>query len=145
MIVTDDEELARVCRSLRNQGRGEMGAWLEHERLGFNYRMDEMSAALGVSQISRLDQILARRAAVAAMYTERLAGLEWVRPPVVRPEVEMSWFVYVVLLDSGHRPRRRHRAACRAGSAVTGVLLANPPAAVHPRTVRDSRRHAPRD
>ncbi len=79
MIVTDDEELARVCRSLRNQGRGEMGAWLEHERLGFNYRMDELSAALGVSQIGRLDTFLAKRADVARMYTERLAGLDWVR------------------------------------------------------------------
>lgn len=98
MIVTDDEELACLCRSLRNQGRGEMGAWLEHERLGFNYRMDEMSAALGVSQISRLDQILTKRDAVARMYTERLDGTEWVRTPVVRPDVEMSWFVYVVTL-----------------------------------------------
>ena len=101
MIVTDDEELASLCRSLRNQGRGDMGAWLEHERLGFNYRMDEMSAALGVSQISRLPELLDKRARVAAMYTERLAGLDWVRPPIVRPHVEMSWFVYVVLLSEG--------------------------------------------
>jgi perosamine synthetase len=98
MIVTDDEELARVCRSLRNQGRSEMGPWLEHERLGFNYRMDELSAALGVSQIARLDTILAKRARVAEMYTERLADLDWVRPPVVRDDVTMSWFVYVVQL-----------------------------------------------
>jgi dTDP-4-amino-4,6-dideoxygalactose transaminase len=98
MIVTDDQDLARLCRSLRNQGRGEMGAWLEHERLGFNYRMDEMSAALGLSQIKRLDGILAKRAHVAAMYTQRLSGLEWARPPVVRPDVEMSWFVYAVQL-----------------------------------------------
>jgi perosamine synthetase len=98
MILTDDEHLASLCRSLRNQGRGEMGAWLEHERLGFNYRMDEMSAALGVSQISRLTELLDRRTRVAAMYTKRLAGSDWVRPPVVRPHVVMSWFVYVVLL-----------------------------------------------
>ena len=101
MIVTDDEELARTCRSLRNQGRSEMGAWLQHEQLGYNYRMDEMSAALGVSQIKRLDTFLAKRAHVAAMYTERLAGFEWVRPPVVRDDVEMSWFVYVVQLARG--------------------------------------------
>jgi perosamine synthetase len=100
-IVTDDEELASLCRSLRNQGRGKMGSWLHHERLGFNYRMDELSAALGVSQIRRLDAFLARRAAVAAMYDERLDGLGAVRPPVVRPDVSMSWFVYVVLLPEG--------------------------------------------
>jgi len=98
MIVTDDEVLARACRSMRNQGRGEMGAWLEHERLGFNYRMDEMSAALGVSQIRRLDTFLAKRQAVAAWYTEALAGREWVRTPVVLDGVTMSWFVYVVTL-----------------------------------------------
>ncbi len=98
MIVTDDDALARDCRSLRNQGRGEMGSWLEHERLGFNYRMDELSAALGVSQIKRLNTFLSNRAHVAQMYTERLAGKTWVRPPVVRKDVTMSWFVYVVTL-----------------------------------------------
>jgi perosamine synthetase len=98
MIVTDDAGLAALCRSLRNQGRGEMGAWLHHERLGFNYRMDELSAALGVSQIKRLDSFLAKRARVAQMYTERLADLDRLRPPVVQPDVTMSWFVYVVTL-----------------------------------------------
>ena len=101
VIVTDDAGIAEICRSLRNQGRGEMGAWLEHERLGYNYRMTEMSAALGVSQIKRIDEILAKRAHVAAMYTERLSGLEGVRPPVVRPHVRMSWFVYVITLEEG--------------------------------------------
>jgi perosamine synthetase len=101
MIVTDDKNLASLCLSLRNQGRSEMGAWLEHERLGFNYRMDEMSAALGVSQIARLSELLEKRARVAVLYTERLAGRDWVRPPVVRSHVEMSWFVYVVLLAEG--------------------------------------------
>ncbi len=98
MIVTHDASLAERCRSLRNQGRGAMGVWLEHERLGFNYRMDELSAALGVSQIRRLDAFLARRAEVAAGYTQRLGEFDWVRPPVVRTDVTMSWFVYVVTL-----------------------------------------------
>ncbi|MEA2521674.1 MAG: perosamine synthetase [Actinomycetota bacterium] len=98
MIVTDNDELARVCRSLRNQGRGEMGAWLEHERLGYNYRMDEMSAALGASQIKRLDTFMAKREAVAAMYTERLKPRDWVRTQRVDRTSTMSWFVYVVTL-----------------------------------------------
>jgi perosamine synthetase len=101
MIVTDDDEMAATFRSMRNQGRGEMGLWLEHERLGFNYRMDEMSAALGTSQIARLPGFLRKRAAVAERYTERLAGFDWVRPPMVRPNVTMSWFVYVVTLAAG--------------------------------------------
>lgn len=101
MIVTDDDEVASLARSLRNQGRGEMGAWLEHDRLGYNYRMDEMSAALGVSQLRRLEHFLAKREQVAGMYSERLRGLAQVRVPVVRPTVRMSWFVYVITLTEG--------------------------------------------
>ena len=101
MIVTDDATLADLCRSLRNQGRGEMGSWLHHERLGFNYRMDELSAALGVSQIRRLDLFLAKRAKVAQMYSDRLADIEWLRRPIVKPNVSMSWFVYVITLAVG--------------------------------------------
>jgi perosamine synthetase len=101
MIVTDDERLASLCRSLRNQGRDEMGAWLEHDRLGFNYRLDELSAALGVSQITRLPAILAKRADLAARYTERIGSVSGVRPPTVRADVDVSWFVYVVTLEEG--------------------------------------------
>jgi perosamine synthetase len=100
-IVTNDPDIARVCRSLRNQGRAEAGAWLYHERLGYNYRLDEMSAALGVSQLKRLDNFLAKRERVAAMYTERLQGRSWVLPPTVRPHIRMSWCLYVVLLAEG--------------------------------------------
>lgn len=101
MIVTDDDEIAKLCRSMRNQGRDEMGAWLEHVRLGYNYRMTEMSAALGVRQLPRLPLFMSRRARVAEMYTERLATLDQVRPPVVRSHVTMSWFVYVITLAEG--------------------------------------------
>jgi perosamine synthetase len=101
MVVTQDERLAALCRSCANQGRGAMGPWLRHERLGYNYRMDELSAALGLSQLARLEQFLARRERVARLYGERLAGMAGVRAPRVRPEVRMSWFVYVVTLDEG--------------------------------------------
>jgi perosamine synthetase len=101
IIVTDDDRMAGLCRSLANQGRGQMGAWLEHERLGYNYRIDEMSAALGVSQLRRLDEFLMKRASVARRYSERLARFDWVRPPLVKADVRMSWFVYVVTLADG--------------------------------------------
>jgi perosamine synthetase len=100
MVVTDDHDLAELCRSLRNQGRSKMGTWLEHERLGFNYRLDELSAALGVSQIARLDRFLASRARVAGWYSERLSRVDGVEPPIVRSDIGMSWFVYVVRLDA---------------------------------------------
>ena len=68
LIVTDDDRIAQLCDSMCNQGRGESGLWLAHERLGYNYRMDEMSAALGVVRMGRLDEIIEGRARVAAMY-----------------------------------------------------------------------------
>lgn len=100
VVTTNSDEIAELCRSLRNQGRGRMGEWLEHERLGYNYRMTEMSAALGVSQLRRIELLLAKRDRVARMYTERLRDLDVIRPPTVRPHVRMSWFVYVVTLGA---------------------------------------------
>jgi len=101
MIVTRSERLARRCRGLRNQGRGEMGAWLSHERMGFNYRIDELSAALGRSQLARIDTLLAKRDRAAAMYDDRLRGVEAARVPVSRPHVRKSHFVYAVTLAEG--------------------------------------------
>lgn len=101
IVVTNNEEIAKLCRSMRNQGRGEANTWLAHERLGFNYRMDEMSAALGVSQLKKLDKFLEARAHVAEMYNERLRGVEEVTTPCIAQNVKMSWFVYVVQLARG--------------------------------------------
>lgn len=97
MVVTDDPEIARLCRSMANQGRGDSGLWLSHERLGFNYRMDEMSAALGWAQMQRIEEIIQKRQRVADMYNERLASIPGIWLPKVAPEVtKMSWFVYVI-------------------------------------------------
>jgi perosamine synthetase len=102
ILVTDDAELARLARSMRNQGRGEGGGWLDHERLGYNFRMDELSAALGCSQMQRIEEILEKRAKVARMYGEKLAKVEEVQVPYIAPYVSrMSWFVYVIRLDRG--------------------------------------------
>ena len=105
VIVTNDDKLAAYARSARNQGRGG-GSWLEHVRLGYNYRLDEMSAALGCSQLARIEEILARRAQVAARYDARLGRVAGIRLPVVRSDVRMSWFVYVVTLDWGIDPEK---------------------------------------
>jgi perosamine synthetase len=102
ILVTDNEELARLARSMRNQGRGESGDWLDHERLGYNFRMDELSAALGCSQMERIEEILEKRAKVAGMYGEKLAEVKEVQVPYIAPYVSrMSWFVYVVRLERG--------------------------------------------
>jgi len=78
-----------------------MGAWLEHERLGYNYRLDEMSSALGASQMLRIETFLTRRERVAQAYNERLAAFDWLDTPQPRPYVRMSWFVYVITLKPG--------------------------------------------
>ncbi len=99
LIVTDREEWAALCRSLRNQGRDVFDAWLNHSRLGYNYRLDELSAALGLAQLRRLPELLAKRERVANLYGERLRGIEGVAAPYVSPTTtRMSWFVYVVRL-----------------------------------------------
>ena len=97
MIVTDRDDWDALFRSLRNQGRDVFDAWLNHTRLGYNYRMDEMSAALGLAQLHRLDELLAKRTHVARWYNERLSGHDSIQiPRIVATTTRMSWFVYVV-------------------------------------------------
>ncbi len=97
MIVTNDDAAADRMRALRNQGRAPGDTWLQHTHLGYNYRMDELSAALGRVQMSRLDEMLAKREQVARWYAERLAEFEGVElPQVVASTTKMSWFVYVI-------------------------------------------------
>jgi len=99
MVVTDDATLAATVRSLRNQGRDADGTWLNHVRLGFNYRLDEMSAALSVAQIERRAELQRGRERVVQAYAAALGGLDWVRLPRVGPDESVDWFVYVVRLD----------------------------------------------
>jgi len=100
VLVTDNKELARLAKSMRNQNKGERGEWLDHERIGYNYRMNELSAALGCSQMERIEEIIEKRSKVAQMYHEKLKGNEKVRIPYITPYVNrMSWFVYVVRLN----------------------------------------------
>ncbi|HYC31188.1 MAG TPA: DegT/DnrJ/EryC1/StrS family aminotransferase [Gemmatimonadales bacterium] len=116
MIVTDDRRLAEICASLRNQGRpipkaggAELGNWLQHERLGYNCRLDELSAALGVAQMERLDEIIASRQRVARAYVTRLIGRPELILPTVGPDSELSWFVFVVRLATGWGREERDR------------------------------------
>src|SRR5207253_4233163 len=101
MLVTSRDDWARIFISLRNQGREQMTGWLDHVRLGYNYRMTELSAALGVVQLQRIDELLANRARVAEAYTERLAESGSIEVPhVSATTTRMSWFVYVVRLHA---------------------------------------------
>ena len=99
MITTHSEREWRLLRSLRNQGRADSGGWLEHARLGFNYRLDDIGAAIGLGQLEKLDAILEARATVAARYGELLADIPELELPCADDtDHERSWFVYVVTL-----------------------------------------------
>ncbi len=138
-IVTDDRRLANLCRSMRNQGRaivdpqdtrpdlshasagaiggggGSVGSWLSHERLGFNFRLSEINAALGVAQMRRLDEIIHKRQHVAKMYFDRLSGHHDLVLPTLLAGTEMSWFVFVVRLGGSGTWGRDERDRIIAG------------------------------
>jgi perosamine synthetase len=113
MVAVSDPGVAAAMRSERNQGRAPDMSWVDHDRLGFNYRLTEMQAALGVAQLERLEGMLADRARAAALYTERLAALDYgaaagegdprglVLPGADEGEARRSWFVYAVRLPAG--------------------------------------------
>jgi dTDP-4-amino-4,6-dideoxygalactose transaminase len=101
VAVATEEEWA-LLKSLSNQGRSDSGEWLTHARLGYNYRLDDLSAALGLAQLERYDEILAARSEVAARYGELLAGVDGVEVPLADDrDHRRSWFVYVVKLAAG--------------------------------------------
>jgi len=100
VIVTNNEEIYIKSRSMRNQGRGEGGSWLDHVRLGFNYRLNEISSVMGIEQLKKIDQFIEKRKRVANTYQRLLSTIEGVNPPIVKDYVtQMSWFVYVITLD----------------------------------------------
>ncbi|MCF7975467.1 MAG: DegT/DnrJ/EryC1/StrS family aminotransferase [Phycisphaerae bacterium] len=99
MILTDQEEWADLCVSLRNQGRGCTDNWLSHERLGYNYRLSDINCALGLAQLSRLDEFMTKRTQVAAWYQARLAEDTRLIVPESPQNGRMSWFVFVVRLN----------------------------------------------
>jgi perosamine synthetase len=102
MVVPGDAATAARLRSERNQGRAADMGWLDHGGLGFNYRLSDVAAALGVAQVGKLTEMLSARGQVAAMYAERLAEIEGITAPVAaRGAEQRSWFVYAVRLDEG--------------------------------------------
>ncbi len=99
MLAARDGGFRERVRSERNQGRGQDLDWLGHDRLGFNYRLSDIAAAIGVAQLERADALLAERSRVAALYAERLGGTDGLELPCPdRGQARRSWFVYVVQL-----------------------------------------------
>jgi perosamine synthetase len=123
MVTTHSEETRRQLVSLRNQGRADGGGWLDHARLGFNYRIDDVRAALGIGQLEKLDTILSLRQAAAARYGELLAGIEGLDVPLADDADHVrSWFVYAVSLAPGTDRERVIAELERDGIATSRYL-----------------------
>jgi len=108
MILTDDDDLAEMCVSLRNQGRGRGGGWLAHERLGYNYRLSDINCALGIVQLSRIEEFIQKRQGVADMYRQLLKDEQRIIIPTPPANSRMSWFVYVIRLREGYSQDQRN-------------------------------------
>jgi perosamine synthetase len=111
MIVTNDDRLADMCVSLRNQGRGTSGGWLAHERMGYNFRLSDINCALGIVQLARMDEIKAKRRQVARWYQEMLTDEPRVIAPTDPAGCDVNWFVFVIQL------------AGRRGGVIRGKVL----------------------
>ena len=102
MVALTDPLLKERIDSERNQGRAPDMGWLDHDRLGFNYRLPDLACALGLAQLERLEEMLAARALVAERYRQALAGIEGLELPCLdRGGEERGWFVFVVQLPRG--------------------------------------------
>jgi perosamine synthetase len=110
MILTNNKKIYKLCQSMANQGRKVLnGKWLEHICLGYNYRLDEMSCALGIAQMKRIKEILRKRAKVAELYNQKLKEIKELEIPYVAPGNKLSRFVYVVKLNKKLGGKKRDK------------------------------------
>jgi perosamine synthetase len=132
MILTDDDDLADMCMSLRNQGRSKGGGWLDHERLGYNFRLSDINCALGIVQLSRIDEIKAKRKQVAKWYQEILAAEERLIVPTEPDNCDVNWFVFVVRLADCFTLQQRDKVL--AAMREQGIQVKNyfPPVLLQP-------------
>jgi len=129
MIVTDDEKIAGLCKSCRNQGRDSNG-WLEHSRLGYNYRLSDINCALGIAQLGRIDEMLEKRSRVASRYNHLLNGI--VRIPEALDGSKRSWFVYVVCLPDQYSKEERDKILIELSNRGIGCSNYFPPIHLQP-------------
>jgi perosamine synthetase len=131
MILTDNKEWADLCVSMRSQGRSTGGGWLAHERLGYNYRLSDINCALGIVQLSRIEEFVEKRRAVAKMYRQLLEGDDRIIVPSEPAGCRMSWFVFVIQL-SGYTQDRRNAVLKKL--VERGIQVSNyfPPAHLQP-------------
>ncbi len=127
MIVTDDRGVAELCKSLRNQGRDADGRWLKHVSLGYNYRLSDIQAALGLAQLQRIDGMLADRASVAERYIRLLSSEESLTLPKTPAHSKRSWFVFVIRTTGPDAEQKRDALRARLAEAGIASQIYFPP------------------
>ncbi len=133
MIVTDDEKIDAMAKSMRNQGRDEGMGWLAHNRLGYNYRLSDINCALGIVQLGRINELLEKRQEVADMYNTALSGIkEIILPPGSTDEIKRSWFVYVVRLTQDFSQEQRNEIILKLRARGIGCNIYFPPIHLQP-------------
>ncbi|MBN1796832.1 MAG: DegT/DnrJ/EryC1/StrS family aminotransferase [Sedimentisphaerales bacterium] len=122
IILTNDDALADHCCALRNQGRGKHSGWLGHEMLGYNYRLSDINCAIGIVQLSRIEEIKSKRKASAALYQEALADEDRIILPKEPPGCDINWFVFVIRLTDGYTIEDRNEIleSMRVGGVQVG-------------------------
>ncbi|MDO8493066.1 MAG: DegT/DnrJ/EryC1/StrS family aminotransferase [bacterium] len=101
MLVTDNKKIYELACSLRNQGRDFNPQWLDHKILGYNFRMDEMSAAVGLAQVEKIDWLISERQKLAALYDKHFAKYsDRIQLPLTGPGNNHTWFVYAILFKN---------------------------------------------
>lgn len=101
IIVTNEKRTANLCRSLRNQGRNDSGEWLNHVRIGYNYRLNELSCAVGIEQLKKINFILRKRTKLANYYNKIFKDVDGLIIPYVEPLSKISWWVYYLRVKRG--------------------------------------------
>jgi len=133
MLVTNDDKIAGLARSMRNQGRDEGMKWLAHDRLGYNYRLSDINCALGIVQLQRIDEILAKREKAAERYFSKLASIEEIiLPPRGKGSIKRSWFVYVVRLKDRFSGEQRDQIIKKLKEKGIGCNSYFPPIHLQP-------------
>ncbi len=132
IILTDDDDLAELCISMRNQGRGRGGGWLAHQRLGYNYRLCDINCALGIVQLSRIEEFIEKRANVAKMYQQLLADEKRLILPTTPENGRISWFVFVPRLNGDYTLQQRDTLLKKMINRGIGVSNYFPPVHLQP-------------
>ena len=137
LVVTENDKDADMIRALRNQGRAPGDTWLDHSYLGYNYRMDEMSAALGAAQMRRIDQLIKQREQVASWYREELSAIDGIEIPVTASTTTRdSWFVFVIRLKPGVDRTSVSERMKALGVPVRPYFFSDSPAALYAGKIR---------